>query len=325
MEDEDFIFSAPPPGPPPLLSEDQMIQLARQGWLIYNLPEDLAETVTELFTLSTNFFKLQNDEKVKLYPAKSRTEFGYYPVPGEKEYITFRCRVHTASESHPKTFSQPEELEDTTARAWQQCGLLLFRILCDIARWSHLDLSVWNSILDGTLTMPESEEQATYTLLRLFRYLPTTGVAEFHTDLGLLTICIGDRSGLEVLDRTATTEDTPIWISPPGNARTATILVGQTLRALSEDVFNAGVHRVVGNSEGRKSAVFALRHSTRHDVDFSLFGGEGRVKATEFWRFIKVGKVNVNTIKEQREAQRLENAARKSSGKSDYETNIGHG
>jgi isopenicillin N synthase-like dioxygenase len=172
---------------------------------------------------------------------------------------------------------------------------------------------VWDDILDGTLTMPAAEDQMTYTLLRLFRYFPTTGVvAEPHTDLGLLTLCVGDRGGLEVLDRTRSTDDHPVWIDAASEAQTqteqqtqtATILVGQTLKALSNETFNAGIHRVVGNPEGRHSVVFALRHSSRHDVDFGLFGGEGRVRASELWRFIEVGKVNINTVKKRRDAQR---------------------
>ena len=314
MDGEDLVCASPP-GPPPLLSVDQMLHLARQGWLSHMLPEDLVDTVTELFTKSANFFVLQNDEKAKLYPAKSLTEFGYYPVPTEKEYITFRCRIHTAADSIAECIPQLKPLEDIASKAWRQCGLLLLRLLCDLARWSGLHPHVWNDILDGTLTMPETEDQATSTLLRLFRYLPETGIAESHADLGLLTICIGDRGGLEVLDRMQSTTDKPIWIDPASNSRTATILIGRSLKALSGDTFNTGVHRVIGNPQGRQSIVFALRPSTRHDVDLSLFGGEGRMGATEFWEYIKAGIVNINMDKNSREAQRARKRARESSDK----------
>ncbi|KAJ9609607.1 hypothetical protein H2200_005935 [Cladophialophora chaetospira] len=323
MEAEDAFVCPPPPGPPPLLSENQLLHLARQGWLTFDLPDDLTETVADLFTTSADFFSIPNEEKVASYPAKSGTEFGYYSVPEEKEYITFRCRVQTASSSPSQRNLLFQKLEDTAAKAWEQSGTLLYRILCDLARWSDLDPSVWDAILDGTLSMPDSESQMTYTLLRLFKYLPTTGLAEKHTDLGLLTMCIGSRSGLEVVDQIESINKDPVWVCPSRDARTATILIGNTLRALSDDIFKSGVHRVVGNSEGRDSVVFTLRHSSRHDVDFNLFGGEGRVSASELWKFLKVGKVNINMVKEMREAQRAQ--LRQSIEKSNGEVSIGHG
>lgn len=299
-----------------------MIQLARQGWLSLDLPQTFIETVTDLFASSTNFFTMAGDQKLVTYPAKAGTEFGYYTVPEEKEYITFRCRIHSNTSSQSDANSSLQKLEDTTAKVWRQAGALLFRILCDLTRWSNLDLSVWDDILDGTLIMPDAESQMTYTLLRLFQYLPTTGVAEKHSDLGLLTMCVGNRSGLEVVDRIASTSEKLAWVCPSTETRTATILIGSTLKALSNGIFNTGVHRVVGNPEGRNSVVFALRHSARHDVDFSLFGGEGRVDPHELWRTLKIGIVNINMVKDKREAQRAE--LRKSREENDG-VPIGHG
>ncbi|KIW85163.1 hypothetical protein Z517_00553 [Fonsecaea pedrosoi CBS 271.37] len=306
----------PPPGPPPLLSDGQMLHLAQQGWLSLPLSEMLAATTADLFTSSTRFFELPDREKTALYPSKSGTEFGYYTVPNEKEYITFRCRVHSRYESRlpPSQLSMVQTLEDNAARAWQEGALLLWRILCDITRWSDLDVSIWNDILDGTQTMAESEKQMPYTLLRLFRYLPGTGFAEQHTDLGLLTICIGDGGGLEVLDRLNSTDENPIWIDSGTNPRTVTILVGQTLKALSDGMLSPGIHRVVENPNGRNSVVFALRHSSKHPVDFGLFGGQGRVNASDLWRFIDVGKVNINTVRERRDEQRAKYEAEMSIG-----------
>ncbi|KIY00813.1 uncharacterized protein Z520_03479 [Fonsecaea multimorphosa CBS 102226] len=312
MGDEDDFVSSPPPGPPPLLSKEQLLHLARQGWLSLPLPETLSSTVTDLFESSARFFDLPDQEKADLYPSKAGTEFGFYTVPNEKDYITFRCRIHsTDKESRVSSPRLPllRTLEDNAARAWQEGALLLWRILCDITRWSDLDLSIWNDILDGCRTMPESEEEMGYTLLRLFRYLPATGFAERHTDLGLLTICIGDSGGLEVLDRFKSTNEKPLWIDSGAKPQTATILVGQTLKALSNGMLSPGVHRVVENPNGRNSAVFALRHSSKHDVNFSLFGGQGLVSASDLWKSIQVGKVNINSIKERRDAQRVKFAA----------------
>ncbi|EXJ91267.1 hypothetical protein A1O1_04377 [Capronia coronata CBS 617.96] len=303
MADQTLI--PPPPGPPPLLNEDQLLHLAQQGWLFLELPEALAQSTTDLLGRSAAYFDASEVEKNSLYPSKQGTEFGYYHVADEKEYITFRCRVHSNATSNASSPAQlATSLEASTAKAWHDAGLLLFRILCDIARASDLDLSVWDDILDGTLTIPDSRDEMTYTLMRLFRYFPSTGHAEEHTDLGLLTVCIGDGSGLQVLDRFNSSTSNSVWVDAPVGTRTATVLVGQTLRTLSARSMNAGAHRVVGNSQGRHSVVFALRHSTRHGIDFSLFGGEGRVPSTELWKTVQIGKVNINTAKEAREMQR---------------------
>ncbi|EXJ92886.1 hypothetical protein A1O3_01440 [Capronia epimyces CBS 606.96] len=303
-EEEEFIPPPPPPGPPPLLREDQLLHLARQGWLFLELPDALSQSMTDLLRHSSQYFDAPDIEKKELYPSKLGTEFGYYPIAEEKEYITLRCRIHTDPNAKAKPAAKlAASLEASTVDAWHHAGVLLWRILCDIARASDLDVSVWNDILDGTLDMPDSEDQLTYALMRLFRYFPSTGHAEEHTDLGLLTLCIGDGTGLQVLDR-FNSDQKPAWVDGPVGTHTATVLVGQTLRALSARTMTAGAHRVVGNSQGRQSVVFALRHSTRHDVDFSLFGGEGKLHPTELWKTIQAGKVNINTEKEKRDAQR---------------------
>ena len=326
MSEEGDLSWRPPPGPPPLLSEDQLLHLAQQGWLSLTLPDGLTAAVADLFKRSVPFFELGDDEKARLYPSHSGTEFGFYRVPDEKEYVTYRHHVHTTCESKTtQSLAFVQDLENCVATAWQECACLLLRILYDITRWSDLDLSVWNDILDGTLTLPENEEQMTHTLLRLFKYLPTTGSAEKHVDLGLLTICIGDRGGLQVSDRLNSTDKKPTWLDSAKGSSTATILVGVTLKALSHGTFNTGIHRVVGNPDGRNSVVFALRHSSRHDIDFSRFGGEGRVSASELWRCLRGCKVNINSIQEEREVQRAVFAARKSSAREPIEPILGQG
>jgi isopenicillin N synthase-like dioxygenase len=320
--EEVAVDASPPAGPPPLLTQDQLLQLAQQGWLALTLPDEFATSISNLFDKSTSFFDLDDAEKQTLFPTKLGTEFGFYHVPNEKEYITYRCRIHGATsitngESHTST--QAQQLEDSVAEAWQHCGLLLYRILCDLARWSDLDVSVWNNILDGTLSLPESEDKMSYTLMRVFQYLAWTGCAEKHSDLGLLTLCVGNGRGLEVLDRVQSTKQTHVWISPEARPSHVTILTGSTLRALSNNAFNTGVHRVVSNPQGRNSIVFALRHTARHDIDFRPFGGDGVVSPAELWDFVKADRVNINSLKELRERQREKLATGKS-----FETNTSH-
>ncbi len=81
-------------------------------------------------------------------------------------------------------------------------------------------------------------------------------------------------------------------------------MIGTTLHALSSRTLMPGLHRVVGNPDGRSSVVFALRHSTRHVVDFGLFGGEGTATPKEIWMKVQAGKVNINSVKEKRDLQK---------------------
>jgi hypothetical protein len=79
--------------------------------------------------------------------------------------------------------------------------------------------------------------------------------------------------------------------------KNASILVGQTLNVLSSQSLQPGIHRVVGNSNGRRSIVFALRHTSTQDIDLSRFGGDGRITPLDLWKTIQRGAVNVNSAK----------------------------
>jgi len=220
-------------------------------------------------------------------------------------------RSETSTNPPSPTASLTHLLEGQTARAWREAAVFLHRILCDIARASDLPPSVWDDILDGTLTMPDDESQVTYTLMRLFRYFPTTGFAAEHTDLGLLTLCVGDGPGLQVVNRVASGSNgkQPVWVDAPAGTHQATVLIGTTLYALSSRTLKPGLHRVVGNPDGRSSVVFALRHSTKHNVDFGPFGGEGSATPQEVWMKVQAGKVNINSVKEKRDLQTAKFAA----------------
>ncbi len=57
---------------------------------------------------------------------------------------------------------------------------------------------VLDRVLDGLSPMPANLADATATFLRVFRYESTTGIAQSHTDLRLLTLCVSDGQGLQV-------------------------------------------------------------------------------------------------------------------------------
>lgn len=308
----DFI---PPPGPPPFLLLDQLTQLATQGWLILpsaptslNLETNqqldfgsnailssLKHSLDALFPLLPTFFSQPHHAKTSAYPRKNGTEFGYSAIKDEKEYLTLRCQRHAQS-----------GLESASANVWRDAMVLMQRILGDIAVGLDLDSNVWERILDGTAGLPGSEnEMRSGTLLRLFRYEAHEGFAGVHTDLGLLTLCVGTQRGLQVLDRQLLERGGgERWVDV--EAGQMVILVGQTVRALTGDQIRAGVHRVVATERVRNSVVFALRHSWRRDIDLADFGGEGVVEARKLWEALKIGVVNVNAPKELREKQQKE-------------------
>lgn len=279
---------AAPPGPPPLLSDAQIVSLATQGHLLLPLPPDLTAGYEELFNLASDFFSQPDTAKSSLYPNSHGLELGYTHVVGEKEYLTLRNALHPDA-----------NLEKVATRVWHDTAALLHRVLADVARGLALSGSgqIWETLLDGCLDLPSSEKDATPTILRLFQYAPNSGLAEKHTDIGLLTLCVTQGSGLQVLVH----EETEwAWRDVEG----PTLLIGGALRILVGNRVRAGLHRVVANPEGRKSAVFALRPSLRHQIDLEKFGGGVNVGVKEFWENIKSSRYNVNAPKDMREQQK---------------------
>ena len=281
--DEDYL---PPPRLPPLLSDDQILALATNGWIPFQLPKHLEDRLSELSQLSNDFFHLTADTKSRLYPQAQGTEMGYYPVENEKEYVTLRCKVHDGS-----------ALENIAARVWSETTALMRRMLSDLARELELPLDIWDLLLDGCLTLPDRQQEMTPTLLRLFQYYPKSGFAARHTDLGLLTLCVGSGRGLQVLRNDF---DEKSWVDADG----PTILAGEVLRILSVNRIRAGQHRVVQNPDGRSSVVFALRPSLKHQIDLDQFGIGGSISSEELWGLIHSGKLNINATKEIRDRQR---------------------
>ena len=296
MEKADFV---PPPSlPPPLLTDRQLVFLSQQGHLHLQLPPTLLVLYEGLATASTSFFGKPSHVKTQDYPVADRTENGYTCIEGEKEYISFRYATRPDS----------DELEQLAKQVWRQTSTLLYRVLVDLARAMGLTCGIWDSVIDGCLSMPPRAEEATPTLLRTFRYSPNSGTTEMHTDLGLLTLCVGLGKGLQVLRRGRNDPASAEWVDVEG----PTILVGQVLRTLSQNRLRAGLHRVVGNPAGRQSIVFALRPSLRHDqTNLAVFGGKGSLSMSELWAEIRGSRFNVNAQKQTRTEQKKQMRAKK--------------
>jgi isopenicillin N synthase-like dioxygenase len=287
---EDFDFVGPPLGPPPLLSEHQILTLAHHGHVPISIPPTLKTQYAALSEAASLFFEKSSEEKLTTYPPAEGTELGYICVPEEKEYLTLRCL------KHPET-----ELEKLASSVWRDTASLLHRVLGDLSWAMDINYDDFDPVLDGCSPMPSDLASATLTLLRMFRYCPGSGIAEPHTDLGLLTLCVGEGKGLQVLVRDDEGGlDNAQWFDVEG----PTLLVGNILRRLSGNRVRAGPHRVIGNPDGRSSIVFALRPSLRHEVDMRTFpGGGGKVHMRDMWNDVKKEAYSINAQKDLREKQ----------------------
>ena len=303
MSDQDIDGVLPPPYPPPLLESWQLQYLCEEGHLPLKLPPSLAKSYNELAVASSAFFDQSEESKVSRYPPAQGTELGYYVVPSEKEYLTLR---HTTSPNLSK-------LEDLARETWQQTATLMHRVIGDISNALDIDPIAWDPLVKGCLNMPTHADPTSPTLLRMFRYFPKCGVADKHTDGGLLTLCVGAQKGLQVWQKTHNSSGEPVqgeWIDADG----PTLLIGSVLKGLCSNRVAAGLHRVVANDEGRESLVFALRPIMVSELDLTRFGGSGTVNMREFWRLLQKIRVNVNAVGEVREKQRAEMAERKRTG-----------
>ena len=291
--EEDF---APPPYPPPLLSSEQLLSFAAQGHMPLPLSLPLQQSYAKVFEAASRFFAQREETKSTLYPSPpGRPELGYTKNAGEKQYLTLRCAAHPES-----------ELENHVRDAWRDTGMLLLRILVDLAHAMGLadPHRVWDLVLDGCLALPASEEEATPTIFRMFEYAPLSGVAEPHFDIGLLTLCVCQGDGLEVNHLTG---EGRVWKAADG----PTLLIGTALQSLTGTKVRAGRHRVVANPNGRSSIIFALRPSLRHEVDLRLFSGGVTESLKEFWEQHISERYNINATAEERERQKAAIAKRK--------------
>lgn len=279
---------APPPEPPPLLSDAQIVTLATQGHLMLPLPPGLIAAYKDLFNIASDFFSQPDATKSGLYPNVGGPELGYTRVVDEKEYLTL------GNASHSNT-----DFERLASQVWRDTAALLHRVMADLAYGLALPVAgqIWDPILDGCLDLPTCESDATPTIMRLFQYEPNSGLADRHTDIGLLTLCVTQGSGLQVL---TCEENEWVWRDAQG----PTLLVGSALRKLVGNRVRAGIHQVVANPEGRSSAIFALRPSLRNQIDLERFGGGVKVGVQEFWKDVQSGRYNVNAPKDMREQQK---------------------
>lgn len=195
-------------------------------------------------------------------------------------------------------------LDSATANAWAKASRLLHRILCDLACFLNYDPKMWDPFLEDTFDLPEDEQSMadTSSLVRLFQYYPK-GCAEPHVDLGLITLCMGTDSGLQLSTQDG---DSRRWITTDSPV----VLLGTTATMLLREDVRAGRHRVVSSDRGRRSLVFTLRPCLRAELDLRVLGGEGTTTMREYMERTKASRYNINAKIDLREKQRQKQAAK---------------
>ncbi|KAI9054164.1 hypothetical protein LZ554_001335 [Drepanopeziza brunnea f. sp. 'monogermtubi'] len=302
----------------PRVSPEHVLALSDQGWTTIGLsqkPTDpLHDSFERLLQASQAFFDLPEKYK-QTFKTEQGSEEGWSRVRGEKEFITLRTIGNT-----------PDELKDAAETYWNEASVLLNETLGRVAESLNLPAEALTVFSNPCTTLAEEE---TATMLRLFRYEGFEGnrsevVAESHADLGLLSLVIGDKPGLEVRDTRAN-----CWFPIEQSYETpkGSLLVGRQLERLSNGRYQAGGHRVCSYpnpalSSGRSttprdnyrySVVLVLRAHlpVPIDTDSLTTGITGpfsrplkNITADDLFREIHAAHFNINTGIEEREEQK---------------------
>ncbi|KAE9992282.1 hypothetical protein EG327_009543 [Venturia inaequalis] len=196
------------------------------------LPTNGYMAITKLFKDSKTFFALESDYKMSYN--KGDSEAGYTKINGEKEFLTIR---DPSSE-----LSTPAEVRASAAEAWKQMYELMYETLAGLEISLKLQPGSLQRYCENARSLGHADGSS---MIRIFRYENDTEfkvLAEAHRDLGILSLVIGDKPGLEALDKTSN-QFIPIeTIFKPGMC---TIMAGRQLEDFSNHIFEAAAHRVV--------------------------------------------------------------------------------
>jgi isopenicillin N synthase-like dioxygenase len=284
-------------------------------------PHPLQSAYEALFSASQAFFKLDDAEKNK-WKHKLGSEEGWSKIPGEKEFITLRTLEYC-----------PDILKQPAKNYWDLMGSHLSSTLSRIATSLALPDDALTRFVGPCGVMQNEDSGKSATMLRLFRYEGHAAkvVAEPHSDLGLLSVVVGDVPGLEVWNGHG-------WFDVEREVKRAgmcgaSLLVGRQLERLSNQRYGAGGHRVVsyGAPESattqrepryRFSIVFVLRAHEPVIVDSDALEtqitgewDEGEklrgVEVGEWYKGIRGRHYNINIDVGERERQRRSMAGKK--------------
>jgi hypothetical protein len=238
------------PSPLPLVLPEHQHTLPNLGWTTITFPQPspsfhkdqehavpglhpLQNAYENLFAASQAFFNLPSSTKSQ-WKHKLGSEEGWSSIPGEKEFITLRSLEYC-----------PDILREPAKRYWDLMGAYLEGTLGRIENSLALPSNSLKRFVGPCGSMQASDSAKTATMIRLFRYegWEAKVVAEPHSDLGLLSVVVGDVPGLEVWDGQA-------WFDVEREVKRAgmsgaSMLVGRQLEVLSGRRYAAGGHRVV--------------------------------------------------------------------------------
>jgi hypothetical protein len=244
--------------PLPLVLPEHQNTLPVLGWTTITFPQPASNVSEEenvpgshplqsayesLFAASQAFFYLPDSTKAQ-WKHKLGSEEGWSSIPGEKEFITLRSLEYC-----------PDILREPAKRYWDLMGSYLTSTLERIGTSLALpaDSNPLRAFVGPCGTMQSTDSLKTATMLRLFRYegWEPKVVAEPHSDLGLLSVVVGNVPGLEVWDGHG-------WFDVEREVQRAgmsgaSLLVGRQLERLSNGRYNAGGHRVVSYGSPKPS------------------------------------------------------------------------
>jgi hypothetical protein len=322
------------PSPLPLVLPEHQHTLPILGWTTITFPDPssalksphaalgphpLQVAYENLFAASQAFFNLPDTTKSR-WKHKLGSEEGWSKIPGEKEFITLRSLDYS-----------PDDLLEPAKRYWDLMGSYLASTLGRIETSLAQPRDSLTQFVGPCGTMQDTDALKTATMLRLFRYegWEEKVVAEAHSDLGLLSVVVGNVPGLEVWDGNGWF-DVEREVARAG-MKGASMLVGRQLEHLSNGRYAAGGHRVVSygapkpmhNSSSTKSGteekryrfsiVFVLRAHEPVAIDSETLETEITGKWPKPLKGITAGKMyeeirgkhfNINIGLEERERQR---------------------
>ncbi|QDS77593.1 hypothetical protein FKW77_001815 [Venturia effusa] len=281
-------------------------------------PPNVYAAITRLFKDSKTFFALDSDYKLKYN--KGDSEAGYTKI---------------------NELSTPAEVRSSAAEAWREMYELMSETLASLEVSLKLQPGSLQRYCENARNLGHVDGSC---MIRIFRYENDTEfkvLAEAHRDLGLLSLVIGDKPGLEALDKTSNLF-LPIETSfKPGMC---TIMAGRQLEHFTNHIYEAAAHRVVSygpqqpklgahpskmkqilrsalspldrlqKPKYRFSIVFILRADRSVPIDYEALSGpvtgdvglerEGPRTAGELFEVIRRAHFNVNTQVKDRERQK---------------------
>ncbi|KAH7067488.1 hypothetical protein BKA63DRAFT_522247 [Paraphoma chrysanthemicola] len=296
-------------------------------------PHPLQLAYEALFAASQAFFRLPDTEKAQ-WKHKLKSEEGWSKIRGEKEFITLRTLEYC-----PDILRGPAKTYWDLMGAYCDCALGRISTSLGLPDTEHAGM---RKFVGRCKDMPAREEGKTATMLRLFRYegWDAKVVAEPHSDLGLLSVVVGNVPGLEVWDGHGWFE-VEREVAAAG-MKGASLLVGRQLERLSNNRYGAGGHQVVsyglptGDSDKRAalpegdvgryrfSIVFVLRADEPVIVDSEELETEVTGKWEEGIKGVTAGQMyegirrkhyNINIDVAEREKQRRGIEKAKANGK----------